>query len=334
MSGAIGELASRGALLAQKQFQDLRDDPILFLIRATRIVGIILLGAGLLLGVLAYFLKAGATAAVTSLRGIYQQLAQIWSNIQAPSFTPAATGTAPLSASLQGVQNFFSDASADLSAAGSDLSQIGGVIGTLGEDVAMGLVDVGKSIWTIGINFPGILWNGVVAVLGGGLADLLGWAFPYLILFGLISLGISIGLSIVRAGLLALWRDAIAPSWKRAKARWSERLQARISPWVDRFFRNDRHAEPAPDPVPDETTAVAPAAAARVPIARRKPAPDAVGSNTPDQTSHENPGGLSSTSPEVDEHTPRPLPGYDYQGATARARILLEQRAAAPAASS
>ena len=126
---------------------------------------------------------------------------------------------------MQGVQNFFADAWSDVQAAGADVAQTGAVLGTLGEDVAIGIVDLAKSFLGFVMHFPDILWNGLVWGIGGAIADVLTWVFPWLILFG----GILLVASMVAWGARALWEisgERLIPRLKlsanaRSARRWN-----------------------------------------------------------------------------------------------------------------
>jgi hypothetical protein len=199
------------------------EDPIGWLTKTLLKFGTALLIAGLVLGTIGYFLKASATAAANNEINVVGNIGTIFSNIKAPTFTPAATGTAPLSFSLQGVQNFFADTWGDVQAAGSDVAQIGGVIGTLAEDVGIGIADVAKALLAFVMHFPDILWNGLVWGVGGAIADVFNWLFPWLVIVG--AAAIIIGL--VLHGVRLLWDATVGAAWSEAwnekAAEWRER---------------------------------------------------------------------------------------------------------------
>ena len=95
------------------------------------------------------------------------------------------------------MQNFFGDTWSDVQAAGQDLAQIGAVMGTLAEDVGIAIVDVAKALLGFTMHFPDLLWNGLVYGIGGAAADVMTWAFPWLIIFG----GILLLASVVVQGI-------------------------------------------------------------------------------------------------------------------------------------
>jgi len=218
-------------------------------------VGFILGGFGM--GTLGYFLKASATAAQNQEVAVIQQLGATFSNIKAPSFVPAATGTAPITSDLKGIQDFFSDAWRDLQAAKSDLGQIGGVMGTLGEDLADGFIDAAKAMLGFTMHFPDILWNGLVWAVGGGTADLLNWLFPYLVIIGAVLLVLGVAAALIGQ----LWTRGVKPAYDRSSSRWLSRREAKVEGFFDRIFRN-RPELPAPDasPTPPAAPAAGPAA--------------------------------------------------------------------------
>jgi len=118
--------------------------------------GTVFVIGGFAMGTAGYFLKATATAAANNDTAILSNIQGIFSNIRAPAFSAAPAGTAPLSASVQGVQNFFSDAWTNIRAAGSDIAQTGAVIGTLAEDAGIAITDVAKSFLVFTMHFPSL----------------------------------------------------------------------------------------------------------------------------------------------------------------------------------
>jgi len=215
------------------------DDPIAWVVRTLLRFGSALLIAGLVLGTFGYFLKAAATASANNELSVLGNIGTIFSNIKTPSFTAAATGTAPLSASLQGVQNFFGDAWQGVQAAGADIAQIGSVIGTLAEDVGIGLADLAKAFLAFVMHFPDILWNGLVWGVGGAIADLLNWIFPWLVILGAALLVIGL----VIWGVRTLWDHTVGAAWKNASSKWLDRRRAGAEKLFDRLFHN-RPEEP------------------------------------------------------------------------------------------
>jgi hypothetical protein len=212
------------------------EDPLAYFIRVSRRVGAGLLVAGVGLGVGAYYLQAAATAAMNNETTVLGNIGTIFSNIQAPSFTPAALGSSPVSASVAGVQNFFGDAWSDTQAAGADVASIGSVIGTLGEDVGIGLADLTKAALAFVMHFPDILWNGLVWGVGGSIAAILTWAFPWLILVG----GALIVASLIAQGARALWRPTIGAAWEEAWGERSAQIRDKAKGWFDRVLRVKR----------------------------------------------------------------------------------------------
>ena len=212
-------------------------------------------GAGLVIGGFAmgtvgYFAKAASTAAANNESNILGNFGTIFSNIQAPQFQPAATGTAPLSFSVEGIQNFASDIGQDIQAAGSDIAQIGAIMGTLGEDVAAGFIDVAKALLAFVMHFPDLLWNGLVWGIGGAIADILDWLFPWVVLLGVFC--------IISGTILLIadrsWGLVAKPAWERASGKWAARQEARLEAGFDRVFGNFKHETKeavAPVPVPE-----------------------------------------------------------------------------------
>jgi len=311
----------------QRQVRALVDDPVRWVVKALRIAGSALLLTGILLGSAAYYMKAGATAAMNNEKQILGNISNIFSNIKAPTFHPAATGTSPLTPNLAGVQNFFSDAWKDVSAAGSDLAGIGGVIGTLGEDVALGLTDIGKAILAFVMHTPDLLWNGLVWGVGGSIADVLSWVFPYLVIFGAVMLAASFALS----GAWWAWERTAKPAFERASARWGARQEAKAEAFFDRLFRN--HARPVAPVGPDAAEREAPEGAEAVPITVPEP-PEA-----PDTETSAPEGGVNVQAepalglPPTREELETEL-GDGYTEAKDRMRAQLRARDSSPASAS
>jgi hypothetical protein len=235
-------LATAGLGFAQRQLDEFSQDPIVYFIQVARKVGLISLIAGVIMGTLGYYLKASATAAGNNAVAVLGNIGTIFSNIKAPTFQPSATGTAPLSFSLQGIQNFFGDAWKTAQAAGSDIAQIGGAMGTLAEDVAQGLIDIAKAILAFVMHFPTLLWDGVVLGIGGAAADVLNWAFPWFIILG----GGLLIASLVAQGIRALWKPTVGAAWSEAYGSWTDRRRLAIKARFDRIFKNPPKMVPEP----------------------------------------------------------------------------------------
>jgi hypothetical protein len=263
-------------------------------------------GAGLVIGgfgmgTLGYFSKAAATAAMNNETQVIGNIGAIFSNIKSPTFTPSATGTAPLSPSVQGIQNFFGNAWSDVQAAAGDVAQIGGIMGTLGEDVADGFIDIAKALLAFVMHFPDILWNGLVWGVGGAVADLLNWIFPWVVLIG--AACIVIGTVILLAS--RIWGAVAKPAWDRSSGKWASRQEAKMEAGFDRLFGNFNHtvAEPvAPAPILPIARPEAPPPSEefpKKPVKEQEPAPEAVGQTVDAET-------VVETAPEV--VTPAPPP--------------------------
>jgi len=271
----VGSYAYRTAL---SQGEALLEHPVSYFIRTARMAGAVLLVSGTILGVSGYYLKASATAAMNNELNVVGNIGTIFSNVKTPTFSPAPTGTAPVLGSnpLADVQNFLGDAWQDVQAAGSDIAQIGAAIGTLGEDAGIAIADVAKALLAFVTHFPDILWNGLVWGLGGSLADVLNWVFPWLLIFG----AVLIAASLIAQGLLSLWNATVGAG---LKASWSEFSARQASAWKTRFDRILRN--PAPSDLEEAP------ARALAPV----PPPPAPGSNTPAEISVETPPLLNET---------------------------------------
>jgi hypothetical protein len=253
-------LAEPALAFARQQSQALADDPLGYLIRTSRRVGIGMIVAGVAMGAASWYLKAAATTAANNELNVVGNIGTIFSNIKAPTFQPKPAGTAPVLGPnpIQDIQNFFSDAWSDVQAAGGDIAQIGAAMGTLAEDVAVGIIDVAKAILAFVTHFPDILWNGLVWGLGGAIADVLNWLFPYFIVFGVILLGVSL----LASGLRWVWRVTVADGLRAASAKFQVRVAARGERFWDVVFGNFKHpVAAAVAPAPLEPVAAPPAAA-------------------------------------------------------------------------
>lgn len=229
MAAALGPAGA----WAGRQAEAFSEDPWAYMARTFLRVGAGLVIGGFAVGTGGYFLSASATKAANQEKQVIANMGNIFSNIKSPTWKPAATGTAPVSFTLKGIQNFGQDAWSDLQAGANDLSQIGGAMGTLGEDVANGFIDVAKSLLAFVMHFPDILWNGLVWGIGGALADLMNWIFPYVVILG--------AALVVLGAVMVLAERAAEPlkaGFGRASARWRERQSARVERFFDRAFHN------------------------------------------------------------------------------------------------
>ncbi|MCI4357359.1 MAG: hypothetical protein L3K18_09560 [Thermoplasmata archaeon] len=278
------------------------EDPLGYFIRTARKVGVGMLAAGAGMGVAAYYLQAAATAAMNNETAVLGNIGTIFSNIQAPSFTPAALGSAPVTASVAGVQNFFGDAWSDVQAAGADVAGIGSVIGTLAEDVGTGLADLCKAALAFVMHFPDILWNGLVWGIGGAVASILTWAFPWLILIG----GCLIIASVVAYGAQRLWGDTVGAAWRESWEEKSGQLRAKSKAWFDRVLRVKRPRSPPelpdgeqPPPPEEPIPIVIDTPEGPIPVTE----PDS-GANVDEKVG----GGVSDLTPEATDPPEDPLP--------------------------
>lgn len=231
---AAAPAAEYAAQFAARQGRELLQDPLAYFIEIARKVGVFSLIVGVLMAIAGYYLKASATAAMNAEKTTLGQLGAIFSNIAPLTFTPAATGSEPVTATLGGVQNFFSDVATDVKALGSDLAGIGGLLGTFAEDVGAGIVDVAKVFLGFVMHFPTILWNGLVWGVGGSVADVLNWAFPWLMILG----GALIIASLIAQAARGAWQDTVGAAWKESVATWSERRRLGAKARFDRILRN------------------------------------------------------------------------------------------------
>ena len=165
-----------------------------FLIRFLRNIGIITLFVGIIMAPLSLYVLSAATTAKNNEIETLLNMRGVFSNISTPAIQ--LTGLAPAPAlsdnPFQTFQNFIGAASSDVSAIKSDIASVGGAIETLGVDIANGVIDVAKVLYMATAHFPGLMWDGAVWTLGTAIGNILTFAFPYFILFGIITIAISI----------------------------------------------------------------------------------------------------------------------------------------------
>ncbi len=249
MAAVLAPAAASGAVRTAKAFST---DPLGWTIRACRWTGLGFLIGGFAMGSSGWYLQASATTAENNEMNTVGNLGSIFSNIKPLTFQPAATGTAPVLGPnpLQDVQDFFGDAQRDVQAIGSDVAQIGGVLGTLGEDVAIAVIDIAKSVLAFVMHFPDILWNGLVWGVGGAISNVLLWLFPYFIVVGIVL----VALSLVLEGIRWSWDVFVTPGVEIAGAKLESRVRARWS----RILRFPEAQPEAPVPVVAQEIAVSP----------------------------------------------------------------------------
>ncbi len=243
MAMAVAPVVSYTGQKASEVAHAIAEDPWGWTSRALIKTGLGLLVGGFVIGTTGYFLAAEATKAGNAEKALLGSMGNIWSNIKAPSWKPAPSGTAPLTFSIQGVEDLGSDLKSDFDAGMSDLGQIGGAIGTVGEDIVQAVCDIGKTLFAFVTHFPQLTWNGLVWTVGGGMADLMNWAFPYLVLLGAALL--------VAGVLMMLGKKAAAPleeGASRSFAKWRERRAVAAERFFDRALRNP--APPVLEAVP------------------------------------------------------------------------------------
>lgn len=231
MAAAAGTFA---AGLAEQQVEKFDADPWGYSSQLLIRGGVLMVVAGFGMGTAGYFLSASATKAANQEKQVISNIGTIFSNIKAPSWSPAASGTAPISASLQGIQNFASNAWQDLQAGASDVAGIGAAIGTAVEDAGNGIFDVAKASLSFTMHFPDILWNGLVWGVGGAIADFLNWVFPYLMILGTAMLLLGIAIALASRAYTA----TVKVPAERSFAKWAARREGKTEAFFDRLFRN------------------------------------------------------------------------------------------------
>ena len=320
MAAVLAPVGTAALSYGERQAKAIAEDPWNWVSRMLIRAGTAFIIGGFAMGTAGYFLKASATAAGNREVAIIQNGGAIFSNIKPLSFTPAATGTAPLSFSLQGIQNFGQDVEQDLSAVKSDLAGVGGVMVAGAEDIGIAIVDLAKSFLFFAMHTPDLIWDGLVWGIGGGLADVLNWLFPWLIIAGAIMLVIGFAIKIGTH----VWDQLAAEPWAKAEAKWASRLAARAEARFDRLLGNKPEA-PAleapptstavgsaekpvpvgePVPIPDRQLEPEPAPAPSAPVAPATPAlsaPAETSTPTP-PLSVETPVPGGATTEEVEDH--------------------------------
>ena len=212
---------------------DVAEDPLGWAIGFLLKVGSIMIGAGLVLGFIAYILNGYAAK---TLGDIGTEAAQIWGVFGNVTYDPTTQPLLSVTTSnpVADVQNMGSDIYRGLDNAWNDMSA--GL-----SAIATALSDLPPAILAIATHGPKILWDGLVGLIGEGLGDLLTWLFPWLIVTGILMLALGLALKAVRwtwdrvlaPDLNLLINDYLTlltrPLASRVQALHS-RLQARISP--------------------------------------------------------------------------------------------------------
>jgi len=158
-------------------------------------LGFILLGTGGLMSLAGYFLKVQSGRALNDAGTIIANIAAIFSNVKYnPPQSPYKSVTTPNP--LDDVVNFANDVWSGAQNAYNDVASGLGAIETA-------LKDLPKAIYQTFIHIPGLMWDTAVGGLGGAIADVFIWLFPYLLVFGAI---------LLVGGLILKW------AWPRVKA--------------------------------------------------------------------------------------------------------------------
>lgn len=275
---------------------------------------------GFLLSIPAYFLKLAATRSLNDAGQIGAQVSAAFGNLGwvAPlqPFQSVNTGNAG-----QDLQNFVNDVRVGIWNAADAAAS--GVV-----DLALGIGDLAKATWLIGIHFPQLLWDGVVGLIGGAVGDIAGFVFPYLILSGVLFLAIGL--------LLKFIRYAVLPRLKIRLGAW---VHVHIDEPLDRLFGIHEHApqaiaaanedsalaqatgDPSPPPAVPAAAAVtieATTAASSVPPA-------------PAEVVHESPGVSTQVPPpppDASPPAPTPTSQIEQQLGDADARELTDEELA------
>ena len=203
-------------------------------------LGVALLGAGGLMSLAGYFLKVQSGRALNDAGTVIANIAAIFSNVKYdPPQSPYKSVTT--SNPLNDVVNFANDV---WSGAQNTFSDVASGLGA----VTTALEDLPKAIYQTFIHIPELFWDTAVGGLGGAVADVFIWLFPYLMVFGVI---------LLVAGLILKW------AWPRAKAagagvegavedRWTYELDRRG--WHPFLALEARIRGPAPHHAPGESS--------------------------------------------------------------------------------
>jgi hypothetical protein len=239
---------------------DVAEDPLGWAIGFLLKVGSIMIGAGLVLGFIAYILNGYAAK---TLGDIGTEAAQIWGVFGNVTYDPTTQPLLSVTTSnpVSDIQNMGSDIYRGLDNAWNDMSA--GL-----SAIATALSDLPPAILAIATHGPQILWDGLVGLVGEGLGDLLTWLFPWLIVTGILMLALGLALKAVRwtwdrvlaPDLNLLINDYLTlltrPLASRVQALHS-RLQAKISPGTQKEAQLEartpqeelpKASEPLPEP--------------------------------------------------------------------------------------
>ena len=322
------KVAQYGLRKAEAVAHDFAESPVDRILDWMVKLGAVLLGAGGLLSLVGYFLKVQSGRALNDAGSTIANIASVFSNVKYdPPQSPYQSVTT--SNPLNDVVNFSNDVWARAQNAFSDVSSGLSAVGTA-------LADIPKAIYQTFIHIPGLLWDTAVGGLGGAIADVCIFLFPYLLVFGAI---------LLVAGLVLKW------SWPRVKVagaglegavedRWAYELDKRgWHPFRSLEARIRRpataHAPGGPSvgqatgevpqgpPVPSGGPGVAPTLASLPPPSDLpSPPTEAPALSSPAETSHEKQGvGGQTPTSEVEETL-----GDDYTAAKDRMRAALRSR--------
>jgi hypothetical protein len=239
---ALAEVASSA--------KELADDPLLFLVKFLRVLGVALLAAGGILAVLGYYLKSESVRAHQEVGSLWAQITSAWGKIGA-----AFNNLQPLQNPLQNsnLPILTKNPLTDLANLGSDIiSGIGGIVADIStgiQDLAQGLEDIPPALVALGqalgstvLAVPSLLGGELTYFIGGATGGWMLNVFPYVLIAGAAALIASFAIGYARAA----YRSTVKPAWDRSQAKWAARQQGKLERRFDQFFHNPKPEEHAP----------------------------------------------------------------------------------------
>jgi hypothetical protein len=301
---ALGEVASAA--------KELADDPLLFLVRFLRVLGVALLAAGGILAILGYYLKAEAVRAHQEVGLLWGQITSAWGKIGAqfnnlqPFKNPLQNSNLPILTKnpLTDLENLGSDVGNGIAGIVGDISTGIQDLGTALEDIPPALVAMGQALGSTVLAVPSLLGGEILYFIGGATGGWMLNVFPYVLIAGASALVASFVIGYARA----TYRLTVRPAWDRSHAKWADRQERKLEARFDQFFHNSG-AEPTSAAVVGRT-ADAPEAPSSPPAAPGgTPVPPAADSLAPATAAPSSAPPEAPPQPEiVPESVQRPLP--------------------------
>jgi hypothetical protein len=246
---------------ARAELAQVEDDPLGFIIKAMRVFGVIFLAVACLCGVIGYYLKGESVRSKNEAGTQAQTVLNAWGNVGAqfnnllPLDNPLENGNASITGGnvLSDLSNLGSDIVNDVEGVAGDLWTGVQDLGKALEDIPPAIWAMGTALGTTGLTVPSLLWNELVYALGGSIANVMLWWFPYALAAGIGLLLGSMALSMARS----TWRITAMEAYKDQQRIWAARQRKKIwEPLFARAFRNPAPTTGKPEPVPLPAEAV------------------------------------------------------------------------------